>query len=106
MANITQTAKKRVSPTVDSTRTRVDPPTEANPERGRLIGVAIHYRARVNGETETQEGITTLELGIRDETQKMVISAKTTRSGFERIQTRQRGSLPALLCRGKLLVSK
>ena len=40
-------------------------PTEGNPDAGRLIGIAIHYRATVDGEPGAQEAITTLELGIR-----------------------------------------
>jgi len=41
------------------------PPTEANPDRGRLVGVAIHYRAEVdgNGAARVQEATTTLHLG-------------------------------------------
>jgi ketosteroid isomerase-like protein len=42
------------------------PPTDRNPEAGRLIGIAIHYRATVNG--TTQEAIATLELGVKTET--------------------------------------
>jgi ketosteroid isomerase-like protein len=43
------------------------PPTESNPDVGRLIGVAIHYRAAVDDGTTTwtQEAVTTLELGER-----------------------------------------
>ncbi len=47
------------------------PPTESDPERGRLIGVAIHYRAESGNEDTTprmQEGITTLILGTRHDT--------------------------------------
>ncbi len=41
------------------------PPTETNPEQGRLVGVAIHYRASVEGNDAAgvQEAITTLHLG-------------------------------------------
>ena len=41
------------------------PPTETNPEQGRLVGVAIHYRASVEGNdgAGVQEAITTLHLG-------------------------------------------
>jgi ketosteroid isomerase-like protein len=44
------------------------PPTEADPDRGTLLGVAIHYRVDVvvDGMTWVQEAITTLELGDRD----------------------------------------
>ena len=44
-------------------------PSVANPDAGRLIGVAIHYLAEVDvdGTTEVQEGLTTLELATRDE---------------------------------------
>ena len=41
------------------------PPTDNNPGAGRLVGIAIHYRATLNGTTETQEAVTTLELGIK-----------------------------------------
>ncbi len=43
------------------------PPTENAPDRGGLIGVAIHYlvTARDGGATERQEGVTTLVLGTR-----------------------------------------
>ncbi|MDH3260776.1 MAG: nuclear transport factor 2 family protein [Acidimicrobiia bacterium] len=46
------------------------PPTEAAPDRGRLVGVAIHYRAEVddNGVAGVQEAITTLHLGTLHET--------------------------------------
>ena len=44
------------------------PPSETRPEAGRLIGIAIHYRAAVDGSTEAQEGITTLELGVKTDT--------------------------------------
>ena len=46
------------------------PPSDAAPDRGQIIGVAIHYRTSLdtNGITEIQEGVTTLELGSRDET--------------------------------------
>lgn len=41
------------------------PPTEATPDRGRLVGVAIHYLARVDGNDAAgvQEAMTTLHLG-------------------------------------------
>lgn len=44
-------------------------PSVANPDAGKLIGVAIHYLAEVeiDGTTEVQEGLTTLELATRDE---------------------------------------
>ena len=43
------------------------PPAEYDPERGGLIGVAIHYlvTARDEGTTEMQEGLATLVLGTR-----------------------------------------
>lgn len=41
------------------------PPSEFSPDTGRLVGVAIHYRATVDGTTTTQEAVTTLELGIK-----------------------------------------
>jgi ketosteroid isomerase-like protein len=46
------------------------PPTDAEPDRGRVIGVAIHYRVNADddGVAEMQEGITTLVLGTRYET--------------------------------------
>lgn len=43
------------------------PPSESNPEAGHLVGIAIHYRATLNGTTGTQEAITTLELGVKTE---------------------------------------
>lgn len=45
------------------------PPTEASPDMGKLIGVALHYRAEVDsdGTAEVHEGLTTLELATRDE---------------------------------------
>ena len=42
------------------------PPTpDFRPEAGRLIGVAIHYRATLDGTSEVQEAVTTLELGVK-----------------------------------------
>ena len=45
------------------------PPSDVSPDLGRLIGVAIHYRATVveDGTKRIQEGLSTLELGERDE---------------------------------------
>ncbi len=45
------------------------PPTETNPDRGRLVGVAIQYRALAedNGVPRVQEAITTLHLGTLQE---------------------------------------
>jgi ketosteroid isomerase-like protein len=45
------------------------PPTEADPDRGRLVGVAIHYRAEAddNGVAGVQEAITTFHLGTLHE---------------------------------------
>jgi ketosteroid isomerase-like protein len=41
------------------------PATEASPERGRLVGVAIHYRAGIDGNNAAgvQDAVTTLHLG-------------------------------------------
>jgi hypothetical protein len=45
------------------------PPTETDPDRGRLVGVAIHYRAEAddNGVAGVQVAITTLHLGTLHE---------------------------------------
>lgn len=37
-------------------------PTQETPDRGQLVGVAIHHEARVAGATETQQALTTLQL--------------------------------------------
>ncbi len=37
-------------------------PSEGAPELGQLIGIAIHYEASVEGVSETQEAVTTLQL--------------------------------------------
>lgn len=37
-------------------------PTEGAPELGQLIGIALHYEASVDGVSETQEAVTTLQL--------------------------------------------
>ena len=37
-------------------------PTEGAPELGQLIGIALHYEASVEGVSETQEAVTTLQL--------------------------------------------
>jgi hypothetical protein len=44
-----------------------DAPTQQLPEKGAIIGVAIHYRYAVvaNGTSKTVEGLTTFELGTR-----------------------------------------
>jgi hypothetical protein len=44
-----------------------NPPTGSRPDGGRLVSVAIHFRADVesDGETRVQEGVTTLVLGTR-----------------------------------------
>jgi hypothetical protein len=44
------------------------PPSDSTPNAGQLIGVAIHYRATVDGTSETQEALTTLVLGHRTKT--------------------------------------
>lgn len=43
-------------------------PSEINPDAGRLIGIAIHYRAKVEGSSEEQEAVATLELGVKTDT--------------------------------------
>jgi ketosteroid isomerase-like protein len=42
-------------------------PSDSNPEAGRLIGIAIHYQATLEGSSDVQEAVATLELGVKSE---------------------------------------
>jgi ketosteroid isomerase-like protein len=46
----------------------ITPPSDFNPVAGRLIGVAIHYRATREGSSDVQEAVATLELGVKSGT--------------------------------------
>jgi len=43
-------------------------PTDAHPERGALIGVALHYRVTLDGSADARDVLVTLELGVRNPT--------------------------------------